>query len=107
VTTTQIIMIAGALLTFWFSNKPAEGGIWGLIKSIFGGGKLDTANIFEMLAKLLVQCQQCTPDERKKIQDAVATIMKHVAEHTLQPKDANLSSILSELEAIKASLPKS
>jgi len=99
---TQILMIAGALLTFWFSNKPAEGGILGLIRSIFSGGKLDSSSVFETIAKLLVTCKDCSPEERKKVQDAAAVLMQHAIEHLVpKPKDADLRAILAELESIK------
>jgi len=83
------------------------GSLAGILKKVFpgilgGGSKLDVNSLLAPIIAEFYECGQCTPEEEKQVEDAIAIMVNHVIRHRMTPsKDPALLRI-ENLERILA-----
>lgn len=94
-TTTQLLLLAAGAVYLFFTKSPG-GGWLAILKKFLGG---DTENLLGKVIADFYKCADCTPEEEKKVEEALTILVNHAIRHRLSLGSTAETRRLKELEA--------
>lgn len=94
-TTTQLVLLAAGAVYLFFTKSPG-GGWLSIIKKFLGG---DTEDMIGKIIADFYKCNDCTPEEEKKVEEALTILVNHAIRHRLMPDSNAEKRRIDQLEA--------